>query len=132
MVHGQDLVLVVDDDPGLLRAVGRLLRQFGYSSLLFPSAGAFANHSDFDGVVCVLLDIDLCDGSGVELRHRLRLENASVPAIYMTASQDPAVLTDALRSGCTGLLKKPFSANSLRDLLQRASTGLAEDAIALR
>jgi FixJ family two-component response regulator len=36
----QNLVLVVDDDPGMLRSVARLLRQFGYASLLFPSAEA--------------------------------------------------------------------------------------------
>jgi hypothetical protein len=37
----------------MLRSVARLLRQFGYASLLFPSAEAFANHGDFDraGVV---------------------------------------------------------------------------------
>ncbi len=44
-----------------------MLRQFGYASLLFPSAEAFANQSDFDGAICVLLDINLGDGSGIEL-----------------------------------------------------------------
>ena len=43
-----NLVLVVDDDPSMLRSIARLLRQFGYASLLFPSAEAFANHSDFE------------------------------------------------------------------------------------
>ena len=56
----------------MLRAVGRLLRQLGYASLPFPSAEAFANHYDFDGVVCVLLDINLGEGSGIEQRHRLK------------------------------------------------------------
>ena len=54
-----DLVLVVDDDAAMLRSVARMLRQLGYASLLFPSAGTFANHSDFDNAVCVLLDINL-------------------------------------------------------------------------
>jgi CheY-like chemotaxis protein len=124
MVRRRNLILVVDDDLGLLKAVGRLLRQFGYASLLFPSAEAFADHGDFDAVVCVLLDIDLDDGSGIELRYRLKAANVSVPVIYMTGSEDPVVHTDALQSGCLALLKKPFSAKSLRDLLQRASSGL--------
>lgn len=55
----RNLVLVVDDDPTMLRSIGRLLRQFGYASLLFPSAEAFANQSDCDAAVCVLLDINL-------------------------------------------------------------------------
>ena len=55
----QNLVLVVDDDAMMLKSVARLLRQLGYESVLFPSAEAFANHSDFDGVICVLLDINV-------------------------------------------------------------------------
>jgi len=35
----------------MLKSVARLLRQLGYESVLFPSAEAFANHSDFDGVI---------------------------------------------------------------------------------
>jgi FixJ family two-component response regulator len=31
----RDLVVVVDDDPAMLRSVARLLRQFGYATLLF-------------------------------------------------------------------------------------------------
>jgi len=52
----------------MLKSVARLLRQLGYAGLLFPSAEAFANHGDFDSAVCVLLDINLGDVSGIELR----------------------------------------------------------------
>jgi FixJ family two-component response regulator len=96
----------------------------GYASLLFPSAEAFANHGDFDRAVCVLLDINLGDGSGIELRHRLKAANISVPIIYMTGNNDPAVREAAFQSGCLGYLTKPFSAASLMEPLQRASAGL--------
>ena len=43
----KNVVFVVDDDPAMLRSLARLLRQFGYDSLLFPSAEAFTNHNDF-------------------------------------------------------------------------------------
>jgi FixJ family two-component response regulator len=91
---------------------------------LFPSAEAFANHGDFDRAVCVLLDINLGDVSGIELRHRLKAANISVPVIYMTGNDEPAVRTAALQSGCLAYLTKPFSAKSLRDLLKRAAAGL--------
>jgi FixJ family two-component response regulator len=63
-----------------------MLRQFGYASLLFPSAEAFANQSDFDRAICVLFDINLGDGSGIELRHRLKAAGNTVPVIYMTGT----------------------------------------------
>jgi FixJ family two-component response regulator len=82
----RNLVFVVDDDAMMLKSVARLLRQFGYESVLFPSAEAFANHRDFDGVICILLDIDLGDVSGIALRHRLKEANISVPVIYITGT----------------------------------------------
>jgi FixJ family two-component response regulator len=60
------VVIIVEDDTGLRRSVARLLRQFGFASLQFPSAAAFANHRDFRNTICVLLDINLGDGSGIE------------------------------------------------------------------
>jgi FixJ family two-component response regulator len=110
----------------MLRSVARLLRQLGYASLLFPSAEAFANHDDFDRAVCVLLDINLGDVSGIELRHRLKAANISVPVIYMTGNDKPAVREAALQSGCLAYLTKPVSAASLAEKLRRASACSSE------
>ena len=120
-MHDNNLVLVVDDDPQMLRSIGRLLKQRGYASLLFPSAEAFANHDDFRKVLCVLLDINLGDGSGIELRLHLKAAGNSVPVIYMTGNDSPAVRTAAQQSGCLAYLTKPFSARSLIEPLERAS-----------
>jgi FixJ family two-component response regulator len=121
MSKDRNLVLVVDDDAGMLRSVARLLRQFGYASLLFSSAEDFANHSDFEEAVCVLLDINLGDVSGIELRLRLKAAGNSVPVIYMTGNDSTAVRTAAQQSGCLAYLTKPFSARSLIEPLERAS-----------
>ena len=98
-----------------------MLRQFGYASLLFPSAEAFAKQSDFDGAACVLLDINLGDGSGIELRHRLKAAGNTVPVIYMTGNDTPAVREAAFQSGCLAYLTKPFSAKSLIEPLKQVS-----------
>ena len=121
----QNVVLVVDDDAMMLKSVARLLRQLGYASVLFPSAEAFANHSDFNGVICVLLDIDLGDVSGIEVRRRLKEANNSVPVIYITGNDNPTVRSAAHQSGCLAYLTKPFTAKSLMEPLHRAATGLA-------
>jgi DNA-binding NtrC family response regulator len=78
MSKDRNRVLVVDDDPGMLRGVQRLLRQHAYEPILFSSAEAFKNHTDFDRAVCVVLDINLNDGSGIELRLRLKADGVSV------------------------------------------------------
>ena len=116
----QNLVFVVDDDATFLKSAARLLRQLGYASLLFPSAEAFATHDNFDNAACVLLDIDLGDVSGIELRHCLKARNISVPIIYMTGNDDPALREAAHQSGCFAFLTKPFTAASLAEAQRRA------------
>ena len=43
-----NLILVVDDDPGMLKSIKRLLRQLDYEPILFSSAQAFKSHTDFE------------------------------------------------------------------------------------
>ena len=117
----RNFVLVVDDDPEMLKGVQRLLRQHAYEPILFSSAQAFKNHTDFEKAVCVILDINLNDGSGIELRHRLKADGVSVPVIYITGNEDPAVRKAALASGCIAFLTKPFSAQSLIEPLKKAA-----------
>jgi FixJ family two-component response regulator len=117
----RNVVFVVDDDASFLNGVARLLRQHGNDSRLFSSASAFANRRDFDNAVCVLLDINLGDRSGIELQHRLQAANISVPVIFMTANDSPVVFEAARRSGRLAYLTKPFSAKSLIDALQTAA-----------
>ena len=121
----RNLVFVVDGDAMMLKSVARLLRQLGYDSVLFPSAEAFENHSDFDRAICVVLDINLGDVSGIDLRQRLKEANISVPVIYITGNDNPAVRRAAHQSGCLAYLTKPFSAKSLMEPLHRAAAGSA-------
>jgi FixJ family two-component response regulator len=123
-VPTRKLVFVVDDDAAILRAVKRLLRRHGYDTVLFPSAEAVENHGDFEKAICIILDINLTDGSGIALRHRLKAAGISVPVIYMTGNDTPAVRMAALQSGCLAYLTKPFSAKSLIEPLTRASAAL--------
>ena len=117
----RNIVLVVDDDPGVLKGVQRLLRAHAYEPILFSSAEAFKSHTDFEKAACIILDINLQDGSGIELRHRLKAAGNNVPVIYMTGNDTPAVREAALQSGCLAYLTKPFSAWSLIEPLERAS-----------
>ena len=107
----RNLVLVVDDDLGMLRAIKRLLQQHDYEPILFSSAQDFKSHTDFESAACVILDINLQDGSGIELRHGLNDAGISVPVIFMTA----------VASGCIAFLTKPFSTQSLIEPLKKAS-----------
>jgi FixJ family two-component response regulator len=118
-LQDRNLVIVVDRDDAVLKSVARLLWSFGYDSVLFSSAEAFANHNDFDEVICAVIDIGSGDVSGIELRHALQAANISVPVIYMTGNDSPAVRKAALQSRGVAYLIKPFSVASLAEKLRR-------------
>lgn len=121
ILSDRELVFVVDDDPAMLQGIRRVLKQHGYDTVVFASAEAFRRHEDYEKAICIVLDVNLNDGSGIELRRGLHAAGIGVPVIYMTANDTPAVREAALQSGCLAYLTKPFPAKSLIDPLKRAS-----------
>lgn len=106
-------VFVVDDDPTLLRGLARLLHKHGFDAVLFESAAALRNHKNFEQACCIVLDINLGDESGIELRHELRDAGVSLPVIYITGNDSQATRRAAMESGCLAYLIKPFAVSSL-------------------
>ena len=124
MAHGK-AVFVVDDDPGMRRSVKRLLREYGFSAVLFESAVAFRRRANLAEAFCVVLDINLNDGSGIELRERLTGCGVSLPVIFITGNDSEATREAASACGCSAYLTKPFPAQSLIDPIRKAAAALA-------
>jgi FixJ family two-component response regulator len=117
-LQSRNLVFVVDDDPAiLLDCCGSSATPAYCFHLRKLSQTTAISETRFAS----LLDINLGDGSGIGLRHRLKATNISVPVIYMTGNDNPVVRETALQSGCLAYLTKPFSAKSLMEPLERAS-----------
>jgi FixJ family two-component response regulator len=114
-------VLVVDDDPSMLKGVHRLLRQHGYDAVPFGTAKALRDHDGFDRAFCIVLDVNLSDGSGIELRHQLAEAGVNLPVIYVTGNDSEATRLAAMASGCIAYLTKPFTAQSLIEPIARAA-----------
>ena len=125
ILRNRNVVYVVDDDLGMLKGLKRLLRQHGYDSVVFSSAEEFQNYGDFASACCLVLDINLNNESGIELRHRLRVAGISLPIIYITANDSPTVRRAAIESGCIAYLTKPFGAKSLIESIDRVAADAA-------
>jgi FixJ family two-component response regulator len=124
-LRNRNVVFVVDDDPGMLKGVARLLRQHGYGSVLFSSAEALQSHNDFEAACCIILDINLNGESGVDLRYRLRAMGIYLPVIYITGNDNPAARMAAVESGCIAYLTKPFRAKSLIEPIKKITSWAA-------
>ena len=113
-------IYVVDDDPSILKATGRLLKAFGFGVQTFSSAEEFWAHGDPIGAMCLILDIHLGSTSGIDLRRQLSQSGSTVPVIFMTGKDSETTRKAAMQAGCTAYLLKPFSAKALVDMINRA------------
>jgi FixJ family two-component response regulator len=114
------LVAVVDDDASFRKAVGRLVRLWGFRTGTFASAEEYlriAAPAD-----CIVLDLHHEGMSGLELQGRLAADGRSIPIIFVTAMDDPVARRRALEGGAVAYLEKPFDEYRLLEVLQ-AVTG---------
>jgi FixJ family two-component response regulator len=115
------VMIVVDDDPGFLKSVARLLSVHGFDVRTFVSAEALLEADAAQTATCMLLDIDLGGISGIELRRQLAASGCECPVIFMTAIDDDATRNEAMAAGCIAYLKKPFAPQLLLDAIAKAA-----------
>ena len=101
-------VLLMDDDPALLRLLGQYLAQEGYevSTAADGAAGLralYAQHPDL-----VVLDVMMPVLDGWQVCRRIR-EMSDVPIIMLTAKGDEAAMLEGFRLGVDDYVTKPFS-----------------------
>lgn len=105
-------ICVVDDDPSVRRALGRLLRSFGLAATAFGSASELLADERRRDAACFVLDIQLPETNGFELARRLATEGTSAPVIFITAHREGTTAERASASGGC-LLAKPFDDREL-------------------
>lgn len=122
-------ILVVDDEPGVRKALERGLRAEGMDVTVAadgPTALRLARVGSFDAV---LLDIMLPGLSGYRVLQELRSAGVSTPVLLVSAKDGEVDQADGLDLGADGYVVKPFSfvvlLAQLRATLRRAATGTA-------
>jgi two-component system KDP operon response regulator KdpE len=112
-------VLVVDDDPGLARALGINLRARGYEVHLASSGAAALSVAATHPPDAVVLDLGLPDLDGFEVIAGLRGWTAA-PIIVLSARTDQSDKVRALDAGADDYVVKPFGMDELLARLRAA------------
>ena len=114
-------VLLVDDEPVLLRSLGRILRDAGYRTFLAESPEAMEPVIHEPGLAVVLLDVLLGRANGVDLLERLKLERPEVEVIMMTGHASIESAVGCIRRGAFDYLAKPFDdVHRIRNIVGKA------------
>ncbi len=113
------LISIVDDDSSVRRALGRMIRSFGFKVELFASASNYLNESYLDPA-CLILDVVMPDMNGLELLVELQASGLSVPTIFISAHDNEAYITKARSLGAIAYLQKPCDETALRDAIEKS------------
>jgi FixJ family two-component response regulator len=106
---GTGTVYVVDDDPGVLRAVTRLLQASGHEVESFDSPAAFLQRHDPAVPGCLVLDLSMPELDGLALQNRLAAAGGSRPIVFISGHADIPASVRAMKAGAVDFLTKPFS-----------------------
>jgi two-component system response regulator MprA len=108
------LVLVVDDDPAIRRALERALSAEGYGVALAEDGEQALERVAFEPEPdVILLDLGLPDVDGVKIVERLRADGNEIPILVLTARQALTDRVAGLDAGADDYLAKPFELDEL-------------------
>jgi FixJ family two-component response regulator len=120
-------VFVVDDDPSVRRALGRLLKSHGFGVELFATAQEFLERAEphgpacaADGLACAVLDVQMPGVGGLDVQQALAVRNPCLPVIFITAHGDIPMTLRAMKAGAVDFLPKPFRDDDLLAAVREA------------
>ena len=115
-------VLVVDDDPDLLRLMQIRLSAAGYAVTTAESAERALAQLAVARPRVVVTDLRMSGMDGMALFEAIRQQNPALPVIILTAHGTIPEAVGAVKSGVFGYLTKPFEARALLTEIERAIT----------
>jgi two-component system, cell cycle response regulator DivK len=118
-------ILVVDDEPELVRALGMRLSGRGYDVVAAYDGVQAMARIQKEKPDLVILDIHLPAGNGFKICERIRSqpETWGLPVIAITADPRPEAEHRCRRFGCTAFFRKPYDSRLLMDAVEAALPG---------
>lgn len=119
MTDLESIVYVVDDDESIRAGVESLLRSAGLAVRCFASASEFLARSPCAVPSCLVLDVHLPEGSGLELQRELAGPDR-MPIVFITGHGDIPMSVRAMKAGAVEFLPKPFRDDELLEAVEQA------------
>jgi two-component system response regulator HydG len=113
-------VLIVDDEPDMVENCARILGHAGYRCLTTTDARRALGMLESEHPDLLLTDLKMPEMDGMELLHRARELDPTLPVIMITAFATVESAVAAVKEGAFDYLPKNFSVDQLRLAVERA------------
>ena len=115
MVQERPLVLIVDDDTAVRGALTDLMESVGLDAAGFGSARELMEADLPDRSGCMVLDVRMPGGSGLDLQQQLAASGRAKPVVFLTGHGDIPMTVQAMKAGAVDFLTKPVRDQTLLD-----------------
>lgn len=116
-------ILVVDDFPTMRRIVKTLLRQNGYQNFVEAEDGekAFTTLQQQSDIEFIVSDWNMPNMTGIELLKTVRADPKlkHLPFLMVTAEAEKANIVEAVKSGVSNYVVKPFTGQTLAEKMEK-------------
>jgi FixJ family two-component response regulator len=120
-------IYLVDDDPGVLKGLSRLLRTRGYEVKVYSSPRLFLDEHDMTVPGCAVLDVSMPGLDGFEIQRVLSAASGyHRPVVFVTGKGDIPTSVRAMKAGAIDFLTKPVNDKDLFEAVSRAEARDAE------
>jgi two-component system, NtrC family, response regulator AlgB len=120
MSQDRPSVLVVDDEPNILRTLGIAFQSIGFETHLYGNPRQVLDLLPTHRFDLAFLDLKMSPFDGIELMERIKKANPSTTVVIITAHGSIDTAIDAVRKGAYDYLQKPFDMKELQLFAQRA------------
>ncbi|WP_413290859.1 response regulator transcription factor [Bdellovibrio sp. HCB337] len=113
-------VLLVEDDPQISKSLKMSLSFSGYDVSVAENIAhgwESVSTTPFD---ILLLDVNLPDGSGLDLCKKIRAMGHNVPILFLSARTDEAIVVEGMNIGAEDYIRKPFGTEELKVRMNKA------------
>ena len=121
------IVYVIDDDESARISLEFLLDVAGVRVRSFPSADAFLKSSPPLAGAGIITDVRMPGIGGVDLVHRIKKDDPSVPVIVITGHADVPLAIQAMKAGAADFIEKPFDDETILLAVRRALAEKSEE-----
>jgi FixJ family two-component response regulator len=118
------LVMIVDDDAAVRDALTDLMESVGLDAAGFGSARELIESELPDRSGCLVLDVRMPGGSGLDLQQQLAANGYAKPVVFLTGHGDIPMTVQAMKAGAVDFLTKPVRDQTLLDAV---TTGIERD-----
>ena len=114
-------VHLVDDDASVRLGITRLLRLHGWTVKTYATVAEFEHTDASTEPGCLLLDLRISDGSGLDLLARLERTDSPLAVVLISGYGDVPSTVKAMRLGALDFLTKPIDEDALVEAVRRAN-----------